>query len=245
MSNVFPLPHPHPAFELKGNLLTLLVFRILDPSNEKLAIQLDKKFKQAAALFQHAPVVIDLQVVHDKPVDLGYIVGLLRSYGLIPVGVRGGTAKQNDIAVSLSLGILPELKVERTRREPAEESSTATPVSVPMVAKTVTQPVRSGQQIVELQGDLIILSTVSPGAEILAKRHIHVYGALRGRALAGVNGDADARIFCQAMEAELVSVAGHYLVNEDLKASLRGKPTQVYLQHGNLVLQALPLLNNQ
>jgi septum site-determining protein MinC len=235
MSNVFPLPHPHPAFELKGNLLTLLVFRVLDASHEKLAVQLDKKFKQAAALLQHAPVVIDLQVVHEKPVDLGYIVGLLRSYGLIPVGVRGGTVQQNEIAMSLSLGILPELKVERTRRESVGES----PVATPIAAKIVTQPVRSGQQIVELQGDLIILATVSPGAEILAKRHIHVYGALRGRALAGVTGDVEARIFCQAMEAELVSIAGNYVVNEDLKASLRGKPAQVYLQQAKLVVQAL------
>lgn len=240
MSNVFPLPHPHPAFELKGNLLTLLVFRVLDASNEKLAIQLDKKFKQAAALLQHAPVVIDLQVVHEKPVDLGYIVGLLRSHGLIPVGVRGGTVQQNEIAMSLSLGILPELKVERTRRESVGESPVATPpIATPIAAKIVTQPVRSGQQIVELHGDLIILATVSPGAEILAKRHIHVYGALRGRALAGVTGDVEARIFCQAMEAELVSIAGNYVVNEDLKASLRGKPAQVYLQQAKLVVQAL------
>lgn len=236
MSNVFPLPHPHPAFELKGNLLTLLIFRILDTNNEKLAMQLDKKFKQTAALFQHAPVVIDLQVVHDKSVDLGYIVGLLRSYGLIPVGVRGGAPKHHEIAISLSLGILPELKVERTRREPAEESPSVPPTS----AKIVTQPVRSGQQIVELNGDLIILSTVSPGAEILARRHIHVYGALRGRALAGVNGDVEARIFCQAMDAELVSIAGHYLVNEDLKPQLRGKPAQVYLDHDKLLVRTLP-----
>jgi septum site-determining protein MinC len=104
----------------------------------------------------------------------------------------------------------------------------------------VTHPIRSGQQIVEMQGDLIILSTVSPGAEILARRHIHVYGALRGRALAGVTGDVEARIFCQAMDAELVSIAGNYLVNEDLKAPLRGKPAQIYLNQGKLVVQALP-----
>lgn len=239
MSNVFPLSASHPAFELKGNLLTLLVFRVLDPSNEKLALQLDKKFKQAANLFQHAPVVIDLHVVRDKAVDLGYIVGLLRTYGLIPVGVRSGTAKQNEIAISLSLGILPELKVDRNRRESVEETITAPPPPA-MTSRIVTHPIRSGQQVVEMNGDLIILATVSPGAEILARRHIHVYGALRGRALAGVTGDVEARIFCQVMDAELVSIAGNYLVNEDLKAPLRGKPAQVYLNQGKLIVQGLP-----
>lgn len=240
MSNVFPLSASHPAFELKGNLLTLLVFRVLDPSNEKLALQLDKKFKQAANLFQHAPVVIDLQVVRDKAVDLGYIVGLLRTYGLIPVGVRSGTAKQNEIAISLSLGILPELKVDRSRRENVEETATTSPPPPAITSRIVTHPIRSGQQVVEMNGDLIILATVSPGAEILARRHIHVYGALRGRALAGVTGDVEARIFCQVMDAELVSIAGNYLVNEDLKAPLRGKPAQIYLNQGKLIVQGLP-----
>ena len=85
--------------------------------------------------------------------------------------------------------------------------------------KLITHPVRSGQQIYAAGGDLVVLSSVSPGAEVLADGNIHVYGTLRGRALAGVKGNRSARIFCQRLEAELISIAGHYKISEDLRNS--------------------------
>jgi septum site-determining protein MinC len=101
-------------------------------------------------------------------------------------------------------------------------------------AKIISQPIRSGQQIYAKEGDLIILASVSPGAEVLADGNIHIYGALKGRALAGVSGNKEARIFCQKLEAELVSIAGHYWVNEDLSPLPSGQTIQIYLENDRL-----------
>jgi septum site-determining protein MinC len=103
----------------------------------------------------------------------------------------------------------------------------------------VTQPVRSGQQIFAPEGDLIILAPVSAGAEILASGNIHVYGPLRGRALAGVHGDTSAHIFCQSMEAELVSIAGHYKISEDLQESCWKQAAHVQLRDDLLMVNLL------
>ncbi|HAI69299.1 MAG TPA: septum site-determining protein MinC [Gammaproteobacteria bacterium] len=232
-----------PALEFKGNLLTLMVLHLLDHDNEKIAEQLADKISKAPGFFQNAPVIIDLHAVQDeqaddddKSVDLSELVGLMRRYGLIPVAVRGGNPLQHETALSVNLGILTDTKPLRpkssTEPEPAE-------VSAPSMTKIITQPIRSGQQVVALQGDLIVLSTVSHGAEILAHRHIHVYGTLRGRALAGVNGDTDARIFCQHLDAELLSIAGQYQVNEDLPDALRNKSAQIYLAENALKIEPL------
>ncbi len=106
-------------------------------------------------------------------------------------------------------------------------------------AKLVTEPIRSGRQVYAREGDLVVLTTVSAGAELLADGHIHVYGALRGRALAGVAGDASARIFCRSLQAELVSIAGHWLVREDMDDHLIGRAVQIYLNGDLLVIEPM------
>lgn len=108
----------------------------------------------------------------------------------------------------------PEAAAEAVAEKPAEP-----PVPVVRPTKLVTTPVRGGVQIYAAGGDLIVLAPVSPGAELLADGNIHVYGPMRGRALAGVKGDTSARIFCQQLAAELVSIAGNYKVAEDLRRS--------------------------
>jgi septum site-determining protein MinC len=130
---------------------------------------------------------------------------------------------------------MPENRSDKRKRRNQQSYE----IKRPPRDKIVTQPVRSGQQVVSLEGDIVILSSVSPGAEVLAQRHIHVYGALRGRALAGVNGDVEARIFCQHLDAELISIAGHYQINESLHDDLRGKPAQIYLQEDVLKVESL------
>src|SRR5262249_49661583 len=117
-------------------------------------------------------------------------------------------------------------------------SRDAAPPPAPTAAKTrlVTQPIRSGTQIYARGSDLIVTAAVSPGAEIIADGNIHVYGALRGRALAGAAGDGDARIFCTRLEAELVSIAGHYLVSEQLPAEQQGFSVQIALVDERLTI---------
>jgi septum site-determining protein MinC len=103
----------------------------------------------------------------------------------------------------------------------------------------ITQPVRSGQQIYAQGGDLIVLASVSHGAELLADGHIHVYGSMRGRALAGVLGDKDAMIFCRSLEAELISIAGQYRLSEDLKETCWKQPACIQLQDGRLNIRSV------
>jgi len=248
------------AFELKGNLFTLLVMKVLTPDLSGIRALLDDKLKQAPQFFQQAPIVIDLQAVAeaDTSVNLAELLDLLRQQGVVPVGVRGGSDSQQKQALQLGLGVFTQPKPERAKRPPKSEpepeaehtNEPATTEHAEVIAaevagmpapahKIVTHPIRSGQQIVAPEGDLIILSTVSPGAEVLASGNIHIYGALRGRALAGVNGNVDARIFCQILDAELVSVAGHYQINEGLKEAWRNKPAHIYLDADTLTIQPL------
>jgi septum site-determining protein MinC len=105
--------------------------------------------------------------------------------------------------------------------------------------RLITQPVRSGQQIYAPDGDLILLGPISEGAEVLADGNIHIYGTLRGRALAGVKGNVEARIFCQDLKAQLLSIAGCYRVLEQLEADVRGKPVHVRLKDDSLVIEPL------
>lgn len=110
---------------------------------------------------------------------------------------------------------------------------------IPATPMLVTRPVRSGQQLYARETDLIIMAHVGPGAEIVADNNVHVYGPLRGRALCGVTGNTESRIFCQSLEAELVSVAGNYKVLEEIPENLRGKPAQIWLEEGRLNIEAI------
>ncbi len=106
-------------------------------------------------------------------------------------------------------------------------------------SKTVYQPIRSGQQVYAKGCDLVILSTVSAGADIISDGHIHVYGSLRGRALAGVNGDESARIFCQNLEAQLISIAGYYRVIEEIEENFRNQSVQIYLKDQRVTIEKM------
>lgn len=232
-----------PPFEFKGSLLSLLILQLFDSNKVKIAEQLAKKVEQAPAFFKQAPIVIDLQTIQNDEIDLPYLVDLLRTHGLVPVAIRGGNPQQQATAIQLTLGLLtanatrierPHQKISSNREAQNTEKST-----VP--TKIITQPVRSGQQVVAQEGDLVILAAVNAGAEVLAHRHIHIYSALRGRALAGINGDVQARIFCQHFEAELVAIAGHYQINEQIPNAVYSRATQVYLAENTLKIEAFDI----
>ncbi|MBI5440787.1 MAG: septum site-determining protein MinC, partial [Deltaproteobacteria bacterium] len=119
---------------------------------------------------------------------------------------------------------------------PAQAQPDSQPKAARKSSKVLAQPVRSGQRIYARGADLVVVGAVNPGAEVIADGNVHIYGALRGRALAGAGGDTEARIFCQSLEAELVSIAGTYRVIEDLPKDVRGKPAQVYFAGDTLVI---------
>jgi len=222
------------AFQLKGSLLTLTVLELLKADTPAISAQFLSLVKQTPDLFRRMPVVIDLNKISEvvTPVDFRTIKQLFSDHGMVPVGIRGGSPTQQSSAVEAGFAVLNNARAEKstTTATAREDQSPSRSHS-----KLITQPVRSGQQIYAKGGDLVILNAVSPGAEILADGNIHVYGALRGRALAGVNGNKEARIFCQKLGAELVSIAGHYWINEDLVPPLtEGNTIQIYLENDRL-----------
>lgn len=203
------------------------------------------------------------------PFNFAELARRLRQHKLVPVGVQNGTEEQNQGAINAGLSVFPmwregkEVSVEArepkppksepAKPEPAKqdvepaakaESPNQAPAPSPATrnrggAKVISQPIRSGRQIYAQGGELIVLNTVSAGAELLADGNVHVYGALRGRALAGVSGDTEARIFCQSLQAELISVAGHWLVSDDIDERMLGRAVQIYLKGGGLVIEPL------
>tara|TARA_R110000772_G_scaffold41479_1_gene96232 strand:+ start:25449 stop:26273 length:825 start_codon:yes stop_codon:yes gene_type:complete len=235
------------TFRLKGGLFPLTLLEISRFDAVDFEQQLREKAATAPGFFKQTPVVLSFDdFVGDlDTLPLADILAICRSQGLLPVALRSGVESLAQQAQVLSLAIMPATRVKpapeplvETEPSAATEASTAeisqdepaAPASVQLElspsshieinrnpSKIITTPIRSGQQVYAPGADLIIMAAVSAGAEVLADGNIHVYGALRGRALAGVKGDLSARIFCQSLEAELVSIAGTFKVDEDLR----------------------------
>ncbi len=239
------------AFKLRGGSFTLLVLQLVDLKDPNFFHWLLDKISQAPNFYSHAPVVLDLEGLADSgPFNFAELARRLRQHQLVPVGVQNGTEEQNQGAINAGLSIFPMWRAAKPIDEPpaAEEApkkaakkpapTQAEPVqTADSGSKVVVQPIRSGRQVYAHKGDLVVLATVSAGAELLADGHIHVYGTLRGRALAGVEGDISARIFCRSLQAELVSIAGHWLVREDMDDHLIGRSVQIYLNGDLLVIE--------
>ncbi len=231
-----------PQFELKAGTFTLPLLRLLGADMDAVGRQLADKVDQATEFFHNAPVVIDLKEVAAAEADVEFplLVGLMRGYGMIPIGVRGGTPVQNAAAEAMELAVLADRSPHaREASRHASVPAPAKPATKPQVAKLVERPVRSGQRVYASGGDLIILAPVNSGAEVMADGNIHIYAPLRGRALAGVKGNLDARIFCQNLEAELVAVAGHYRISENIDVQLKGCAVQIHLQERTLHIDSM------
>jgi septum site-determining protein MinC len=241
-----PAGDPAPAFELKAAAFTLPVIRLMGLDMDAVAEQLAPRVEQAPAFFLHTPVVVDLGALADSDGEVGFpqLVGLLRGLGMIPIGVRGGTTAQHEAAQAMELAILsdgarPKGKGGGDPLPAASETPQPPPARVETGPTLITRPVRSGQRVYAAGGDLTVVAAVSSGAELMADGNIHVYGALRGRVMAGLKGRTDARIFCQDLQAELISVAGHYRVSENIPASLKGQRVQIFLDHEVLRIEPL------
>lgn len=236
--------YKRPAIEFKSNTFTVPVLILGTNDLNIIAEQLKIKIKQAPEFFKNSPLLFDLQEIVKEKMDLDLIQlhKTVLDLQFIPIGIRGGTIEHNKIAHSISMAVFSNLHSKSGQTE--KQTKTITPTteqesdsdSESTVTRVLTQPVRSGQRIY-VKGDLVILSPVSSGAEIMAEGNIHVYGALRGRALAGVQGNTESRIFCSDLQSELVSIAGHYKVSDDLDQTVRGKPVQIFLKDKALIIK--------
>ena len=210
-----------PVFQLKGSMLAITILELAHNDLERLDRQLADKVAQAPNFFQNIPLVLALDKLPEGEgeLDLGKLMDVCRQHGLRTLAIRA--TREDDIAAAeaLDIPVLPPSGAREKLIEPAESRKKPEKPVEPVVkpTKVITSPVRGGQQIYAQGGDLVVMAAVSPGAELLADGNIHVYGPLRGRALAGVKGDTKARIFCQQMGAEMLSVAGQYKTAEDLR----------------------------
>jgi septum site-determining protein MinC len=229
-------------FQLRAATLTLLTLKLVNPADPDFFPRLGTMLSLAPGFYRNAPIVLDLSATGLRPpVDFPDFLGRLRELGINPVGIQRANAAWERAAAEAGLPPFPSGRSV----DPSSSSSTdpAPILKEPSKAaggtRIIAEPVRSGRQVYAHRGDLIVLGPVSHGAELLADGHIHVYGPLRGRALAGMSGDRSARIFCRALEAELVAVAGLYMVSEQLDPALLGKPAQIRFDGDALIQQAL------
>ncbi|WP_430461604.1 septum site-determining protein MinC [Thalassolituus sp. LLYu03] len=213
---------------LKAGLVPLTTLSFNSSDEDAIRAELEQKRAEAPALFRHLPCVIDLTGLDPDALPLSRLLSLCRDNGLLVVGVRN--ASDSDLQQAASEG-LADLGKGTTRTAARQES--LQPADVPArQVKVHSGNIRSGQQLYT-DGDLIILGMVSNGAEVLASGDIHIYGALRGRALAGVKGDENAIVACQQFDAELVAIAGQYRLFESAPEQ-RNQSVVVSLSDGNL-----------
>jgi septum site-determining protein MinC len=233
---------------VQGALFTVMVVRAGMLRDPEFGRELGVQVERSPRFFRNAPVVLDLRGADGFAEAAAFVEArdVLRERTLTLVGVQNAEPAQLAAATEAGLASFAPSATTPIRRAPRaavaspEPNTPGTdspppaeplPVSPPARAATriVTEPVRSGTQIYARGGDLIVTAAVSAGAEVMADGNIHVYGRLRGRALAGAAGDTAARIFCTRLEAELISIAGRYLVSEQLPAEYQGGPAQVAL----------------
>ncbi len=252
-------------YELAGDLkigqvgIANLRVRTLDV--ERLGAEMRDRVARAPKLFERAAVIVDFGALPGTPdtASARALLDALRAAGVIPVALAWGSGDNERLSVELGLPLLakfraqyepaaptaggasaPSLPAETTiAAKAAPAKNTAAPAAAAEPGMVHTAPIRSGQQIYAEQRDLTILNTVGAGAEVIADGSIHVYGALRGRALAGARDNDKARIFCREFHAELVAIAGHYKVMEDLPVELRGKAVQIWLDNEQIHIAAL------
>lgn len=222
------------AFKLKGRLYTFTVLHVLNTDINIFSQQFAETVLKAPKLFERTPVVFDLSSVNQLEFDLQGLWQIARDHGMIPVAIQGGSPLHDTLAQCQGLAVL---NASSSQDKPIIERSIESTSPESSKSKLISTPVRSGQQVVAKGSDLIVTSSVSHGAELLADGTIHVYGALRGRALAGISGDLDARIFCQSLEAELVSIAGFYMLSDAIEP-VNG-PCQIYLLDEHIVIETL------
>jgi septum site-determining protein MinC len=247
------------AFELDASLAPVTVLRLCTADVARIEKELRARLSSLRHAFPYAAVVIDVGALDEasaRELPLLDLVERLRACRLLPVGAANlpPTAVWNAAAASIGvveLAAAPPIVPEPSPVvvDPPPVAAAPPPVAAkpaPVVAEpppaatlTVRQPVRAGQVIHAHDADLVVLAQVNPGAQVSADGHVHVYGALRGRAVAGAQGRTDARVFCQSLEAELISIAGHVLVAEAIPSTHRGRAAQLYVEESQVRIQPL------
>ena len=230
-----------PCYDIKSADLSLVALLLKTTDLTAIARSLKNQLAETPGFFDQDPVVIDvsgLALEEDETIDLMVLMDLLRECKLVPLAIKGAAGALLTLARAQGLVDASDARIRRsvTLAEPqAAQSATVQAVQAPPPAPTgamiVQKSLRSGQQVYAKGCDLIVMGMVNAGAEVIADGHVHVYGVLRGKAIAGARGNADAQIFAQVMEPELISIAGVYRTSENpLPKEIYGKAAHVCLQ---------------
>lgn len=237
------------AIEIKGSLFTLSVLHLTQNDLSQFKSALTAKISQAPSFFYRAPIVVNIEQVDAQTIDFTNLKSTIVDLDMVLVGISGGTAEQKQQAKEQGLAVLnltkdpvskpPTTVVEKVVETVIEKHIETVEKKVLEPSKEVKQNVRSGQQVYAQDTSLIILGSVAHGAEVVADGDIHIYGTLRGRALAGAKGNTDAKIYCQNLKAELVSICGNYMMSEALQNNVWDQPASIQLSDEKLIVSAL------
>ena len=242
-----------PVCDLRFGQVGLANVRILRDDPQALRDDIEHRVRSAPSLFERTAVVIDLSHLGSQPADeaVRALLGAVRDGGMLPVGIAYGSGDTEALSRRLDLPLIARFravferqadsrpataKQKATKPAPARDEPDEPTLQASMVH---AQQVRSGQQIYAQQRDLVVTAAVASGAEVIADGSIHVYGCLRGRALAGALGQTQARIFCTDFNAQLISIAGHYRVFEEVPEEFEGKSVQCWLEDDKLMLASI------
>jgi septum site-determining protein MinC len=232
---------PQQSIRFRGRSFMAFVLAPVPPIANWLT-ELDKWSRTSPDFFVGRPIILDLAAASLGEPGISQLIATLGERGIRIMGLEG--AEPDQLGPSLP----PLLKGGRpSAGGEAAELSCGTPKAVPDAhhqrpdpsSLLLESPIRSGQSVIFPYGDITVLGSVSSGAEVVAGGSIHIYGALRGRAMAGSMGNARARIFCSKNEAELISIDGYYRTAEEMDAKLRNRPTQCWLEDHVLSIAAL------
>jgi septum site-determining protein MinC len=218
---------------LRGRSYVAFVFSPVVPIVDWLG-EIDATLARSPGYFVGKPIVLDLSAVDLSNSAIAHLLGSLGERNIRVLGIEG--VDEERLAASMPPLLTGGRACVITRNEPAQK---AEPVQPKPTSLLLDSPVRSGQSIVFADGDVTVLGSVGSGAEIVAGGSIHIYGTLRGRAMAGVNGNSAARIYCQKIEAELLAIDGYYQTAEEIDVSLRNRPAQAWLEGDTMKITPL------
>ncbi len=213
--------------DLKGSSFTLTVLHLASNNVADAQAFLAEKVEKAPAFFANAPIVLNIEKV-DGDIDFSALKQAIMNAGMIPVGISGSKDKRTQTLAS-DAGFAVMTASKSPSQAPAE-------MKPPRVVRT---PVRSGQQIYAKDSDLIVLSHVSAGAEVIADGSIHIHGSLRGRAIAGASGQKESKILCHDLQAELVSISGNYWLSDQIDSEYWKKKVMLTMADEQLQFEVL------
>jgi septum site-determining protein MinC len=196
-------------------------------------VEIDRQVRESGDFFAGRPIVLDLSAVSLSSYAIVHLVGELEKRGVRVMGLENVDPSQ------VGAGMPPLLRASKSTSTRGDNGDAAPANERRESSLLLDEPIRSGQAVVFPDGDVTVLGSVSSGAELVAGGSIHIYGTLRGRAMAGANGNARARIFCSRIEAELVAVSGYYLTADSIDPGLRNRPVQIWLEGKAIKIAAL------